>query len=217
MVALDYTMSADYEEGEKYILFLYRRDYVYKPIIYYEAENVFHYIEEGSSEDEYIYKYYKDSDCVTGNIAPECTMTFENLKGGYELSGLIRYAAEYYGYDGYLQTLYPEIMRGEELETVIKNSDYLLKIRVDSVSERVQHNKYDCTVLEIYKKQYLVADEISVTAMKDSLEPNKEYIIALYTDSIYVSSVDFTLSADNGIIPLEDEVLVEEFNKYYIK
>jgi len=147
-------------------------------------------------------------------------MTFENISGGYEVAGIIRYAAETYGYDGYMQMYSPNILRGENLESVINNADFILKVKALSKSNRIGYDRYDCEVTDILKRKEYVQLEIVVDSVKDSMEPGKEYIIALYNKSrvlLSPSNKYFTLAADNGVISLEDESLVKEFYKYYNK
>lgn len=220
LVALDFTVSMDYETGKKYILILNRYNVAYKPFPYYETVNVFEYIENGKVTDEYIYEYDPNLDFNLGGGLPQCIMTFENISGGYEVAGIIRYAAETYGYDGYMQMYSPNILRGENLESVINNADFILKVKALSKSNRIGYDQYDCEVTDILKRKEYVQLEIVVDSVKDSMEPGKEYIIALYNKSrvlLSPSNKYFTLAADNGIIPLDDEALVEEFYKYYNK
>ena len=213
---LDYTLLADFEEGEKYILLLYRTDLVYKSMAYYEVCQSLPYIEKGSFEDVYSYTFDPNLDYGTA-AEPVCTAKFSNLSGGCELAGFIKYVADTYGYDRYKSLYYPNIFRGESLKTVTENSDYLLKVKVDSFNERVKSDVYDCTVTDILRRKYIVANKISIEAGKGSLEAGKEYIVAVCGKSANISSTYFMLAADNGIIPLDDEALVEEFYKYYNK
>ena len=220
LVALDFTVSMDYEKGKKYILILNRYNVAYKPFPYYETVNIFEYIENGKVTDEYIYEYDPNLDFNLGSGLPQCIMTFENISGGYEVAGIIRYAAETYGFDGYMQMYSLNILRGENLETVINNADFIFKVKVLSKSNRIGYDQYDCEVTDILKRKEYVQPEISVDSVKDSMEPGKEYIIALYNKSrvlLSPSNKYFTLAADNGVISLEDESLVKEFYKYYNK
>ena len=215
---LDFTLNINFEAGKKYILFLNYKDLIYKPFPCYQITNALPYLEGGSYDDEYSYFYDHGLDHNLGSSLPVCTVKFANLKGGYEISGFIKRLAEKFGYDYYGTFYAPKLFRGEDLETVTDNCEYLLKVKVNSEYERVGYSQYECTVLEPYKRKSLTAKEITVQSIKDSLETDKEYILVLCpTYSLKRENKLFMLAADNGIIPVDNKSLTEEFYKYYNK
>ena len=213
----DFTVTADLNEGEKYILFLNRYDTAFRPISYYTIENVFRYYENNEIDETYSFRYSFNSDEVGESTA---NVWFENVSGGNNICGIIKCAAEKYGFDLYETAPEDKVFRGETLNKLIDECDYIMKVNVlreGSMFFEENYQSYRCTVDEVYKDKGNVEDEIYLHAALGKLTSGKSYIVFAYKEKGLHTENTYDVCADNGIISLDDNDLVEEFYKYYNK
>ena len=196
-----------FNKGERYILFLDKRDSVALSQPMYQS---------------YAYAYIpldnlKNSSYSRGEI---------NFPKDVNESSVIRYfrkLAEKRGYninsDG-SKVYCPEIFRNESLETVIKESDIVLIIKPTEYQvnrTRIQQDaKYTAELIEGLKgiEKIKIRDNslVYIYGHRDALEVGKTYIVALSGSFGEVPERQLEISALNGIIPIED---TETVNKVY--
>ncbi|MBP3324055.1 MAG: hypothetical protein J6M16_07655 [Clostridia bacterium] len=189
--------SLTFNEGEKYIIPLIRRDDLFyeKPQYYFVGLNVIPYekVDELLKENENVYKTVAEK--YNGDLRAYFKETENKV--------------------GHSKETTKNIFRNESLETVVKNTDVLFKVKVCGVltdGTEAPTTTYTCEVLESVNGVSYSSDGenglIYVTCFKNSLEKDKEYIIALCR--ISDKSLIYTQAADNGIIPISDAQKVEQ-------
>lgn len=109
-----------------------------------------------------------------------------------------------------------EAFYDKSLEYVVKNSKLVLRVVVTNKGNDANLRKqttYGIKVVEALKGAECVAydgSSILVNSSRDSLAENKEYILTLSLVQDIDKDSIFTLSALNGIIPIEDKETVEK-------
>lgn len=201
--------GASFETGKKYFLLLTRDDTVFYDTAIYNSYYVYLPLE---NLDECKTKYGK--------------IILENDADASDLVTYISHLAETKGYDYYHTYKEYNIFRNQSLKTVVENSDCIFKIKVNSLINELDskgYHIYSCDVTDALRGEYdehAINGGILYFSFPDSLEIGKEYIVmsCLFYESTFDGKkcrCNYMLAADNGIIPLEDEKLTEEFYKYY--
>lgn len=117
---------------------------------------------------------------------------------------------------------YPEIIRNEALENVMKEADVVARISVESCNKpstarQVPSYSYKVRIKEVLNGEDVVnegADVLcTVYAPGDSFEVGKEYTVALSPVSNLSKNKMFELTARNGVVPSEDTETTEKVYK----
>lgn len=217
MSPINYSLNIELNEGAKYILFLKRYDVIYNPFPIYEIEDAFYFKECINENDEFICSYIPNADDAKGDVY-QSTLRFKNINSADSLCDYIRCVAKILGYDTWSEAYYPNIFRGADLEEVVNQSDYLLHIKVEELTEDdiyLKKSVYKCSIERVLKKKGAVYHEFKLTTIQGSLEKGKDYIVAVCSSEKINNGKNFMICADNGIIPVDDKALTEEFYKYY--
>ena len=196
--------SGDFTDGEKYLIIAYYRNYFFDPYPEYQL-----------SEDLFI-----PLDNIENNFASNFKIKLSDEADSSDLINYVKYIADNEGYDIYNTLNIPNIFRGESLNTVVNNCDYIFEIKVDEVLNGQKYSwyhTYSCTVNNVLKEKegvsYNKNDKITVTALPDSMKAGESYIVVLYD---HACNGDYYLdqAADNGIIPVSDFMKVLEVYFY---
>lgn len=106
-------------------------------------------------------------------------------------------------------------IRQESFETVIKECDFVLKIKVISKSVDgilYPSSTFSCEITEILKGEDFVgvSDNYSITVFRDAIKEGEEYIIAAF-NVVTKNEIayEFYQAAENGIISVNDTEKVE--------
>ena len=201
--------GANFETGKKYFLLLTRDDTVFYDTAIYNSYYAYIPLE---NLDECKTKYGK--------------IILENDADASDLVTYISHIAETKGYDYYQTYKEYNLFRNQSLKISVENCDCIFKIKVNSVVGELDsrgYHIYSCDVTEALRGEYdehKINGGIEFYSFPNSLEADKEYIVlsCLFYESTFDGKpcrCNFMLAADNGIIPLEDEKLTEEFYKYY--
>lgn len=189
--------SLTFNEGDKYIIPLTRRDDLFfdTPQYSFVGMSVIPYgtIEQYSKENNEFAALISEK--YGGDLALYFKETEKNV--------------------GHSKERTKNIFREENLETVVKNTDILLKVKVNGVLTEgtvAPTTTYTCEVLESVNGVSYKSDSenglIYVTCFKNSLKIGKEYVIALCRSSD--KSLIYTQAADNGIISVDDTETIEQ-------
>ena len=181
--------SETFTEGERYFIPLLRFDDVF-----YEKAQYYFKCSIPLAFDK-LSEFYSENEIYSGDIKS--------------------YIKELANKIGYQKEEVKNFFRDESLDTVIKNCDLVIKIKVISIlTEGIYNNTttYSCEVLNTFDFTNINTDTetdyLYITALKDSLKTDEEYIIALAI--VDESSTIYTQASENGIIHSSDKEKVEQ-------
>ena len=207
-------------EGEKYILTLTRADMFFH--FYPTYEIIANFPIKNISYPHSKFEFYCHDVVDCSPVDYYTTVTISGLKEAEELIAYIKELANERGFNRGETPYVPNVFRNESLETVTKNCDYILKIKVNSLNNydlngddsTRAYTRSGCSVLQVIKGDSNVEQNIYFNAQKNVLEVGKEYIVMACPAILDTNSMGFMQCAENGIIPAEDTEKVDEIFSY---
>lgn len=199
-----FNMSSEtFEKGNKYLLFLIRRDRLYFDKPRYTLD-----------EDIIIPIYDLD------NAYYHHTPLYFSKESASDIKGYIKALHEISGHE-------PEdvikVFRNVSLKEVVEQCDYIFKIKVLSVAfegEVENSTTYNCLIESKLKgnEGYAVQENnsIMVKSKKGLLQCGNEYIVILSGRSD-PRSLFYDIASDDGIIPVDDEDTILEIKDWIIE
>lgn len=215
---VDMTLLSEPMVGEKYVLTLTREDSIFYDFPIYKIKQILPLGNVAEMQSEFLLKAYSNEDFTDGGYFI-CKTQISGINSSADLVSYIKCIATTYGYDILKEAYFPNIFRGESLKQVVEHGDVIVKIKVNEVTEDAPYlksNKYKCSVTEILKKNIYVHKEITVEAEAMSFKEGEEYIVILASADNSFDGKNFMQAANNGVIPLSDTALVEEFYECYM-
>ena len=206
-------------EGEKYLLALAKENFAYHPVNTYEIVQAFQFSKINYPNSVFDFKLHNYSDYDSYDYG--ATVTVSGLHTDEDLINYVKELAAERGYEEYNNHYEPNIFSGESLETVLLNSDYVLKVKINS-TDNYDANGQDSTrsytrngisVLSVLRGENDVDIGAYLNTTKGAVEVGKEYIIAVAPAISATNSFGFMQSAENAIIPMDDEERVNEVYK----
>ena len=120
---------------------------------------------------------------------------------------------------GYQKEEIKNIFRNENLETVVKNCDVIVKVKVENILTHGIYNDsttYTCSLLNVINNITVNTDNETgyfyITTFKDALEINKEYYITLAI--VDNTSTIYSQASPIGIIPAEDTEIITKIKNW---
>lgn len=196
----EYSPIPEFKVGEKYLLILRRTDDIFF------SHPLYHPMGQA-------YIPLDDLDNAVWTFG-----TFK-LSETADVSDFVTYIAKLANDYGFSQSYFPNIIRDKDLEYVITNSDCIFKIKVDSFLNAAAYYpfyNYRCYVTEEIRGEYTPNQDgsIYIKVHPEALEEGKEYIIAVCTTDNDGKDSWFMQCSNNGIIPIENEDLVNKVYSY---
>ncbi|MBE6730296.1 MAG: hypothetical protein E7564_01245 [Ruminococcaceae bacterium] len=205
-------------EGEKYLLTLKKEDAVYHTVNVYEIVQGFQFSKIEYPVSNFDFKMRESTDDNPGTYG--ALVTISGLKTDEDLINYVKELASELGYDEYDTYYKPNIFYGENLETVLLNCDFVIKVKIDSTDNydvngqdaTRSYTRNGVTILNVLRGEGDVDIGAYLNTKKGAVEVGKEYIIAVAPAISATNSFGFMQCAENGIIPVyETEKLNEVF------
>ena len=161
--------------------------------------------------------------CIPLNDLNSSTWSNGTITYGTNVSGeqVIEYYKNLVDEKGYEQNPFEaEIIEDDNIENVFKEAEVVLKVNVygKALDARLyEQSTYEVGIIEVLKgNEYLAEDRDTylLHMTKNSLEQNKEYIIALSLNTEKEKHSSFTLAALNGIVSVEDVQTTEKIYEW---